>query len=124
LLIAAWARRTSVLWAVLPLLAICVFEKIAFRTSHFASLLGYRLFGWFRQAFVLEAQRSAPLDPVQALAPGKFLSTPVCGSGWHSPRPCSPQRSGYAAIVNRSDSHALDSNARVRKNEYERSLPR
>jgi ABC-2 type transport system permease protein len=76
LLVSAWARRTSFLWATLPLGAICVFEKIAFHTWHFASLLGYRLIGWFTQAFVPEAQSGAPMDPLQGLAPGKFLSTP------------------------------------------------
>jgi ABC-2 type transport system permease protein len=76
LLVSGWARRATFLWAVLPLLAICVFEQIAFRTSHFASLLTYRLIGWFTQAFVVQAKSNVPIDPLTALTPGKFLSTP------------------------------------------------
>src|SRR2546423_1813263 len=55
LLVSGWARRTTFLWAGLPPLALCVVEKIAFNTSYFASLLKYRLIGWFTQAFVFEA---------------------------------------------------------------------
>jgi ABC-2 type transport system permease protein len=76
LLVSAWARRTAFLWAVLPLLAISVVEKIAFNTTHFASLLTYRLIGWFTRAFVPQAQGAAPMDPLEALTPGKFLATP------------------------------------------------
>ena len=45
LLVSAWARRAPFLWAALPLLAIGIVEKIAFNTSHFAAMLGYRLGG-------------------------------------------------------------------------------
>jgi ABC-2 type transport system permease protein len=76
LLISGWARRATVLWAVLPLLAICVFEQIAFRTHHFASLLGYRLIGWFKRAVVPMTHGGGPIDPLAALTPGRFLSSP------------------------------------------------
>ena len=46
LLVSAWARRAPFLWAALPLLAIGVVEKIAFNTSHFAAMLGYRHRRW------------------------------------------------------------------------------
>ena len=72
LLLSAWARRATFLWAVLPLLAIGMFEQIAFRTTLFASLIKYRLIGWFTQAFVQEHV----VDPLMAITPGKFLSTP------------------------------------------------
>jgi len=42
LLVAAWARRGTFLWAVLPPLAIGVLEKILFNTSHFGDLIGDR----------------------------------------------------------------------------------
>jgi ABC-2 type transport system permease protein len=45
LLASAWARRLSVLWAVLPLFAIAMLEKIAFNTLHFAHLLQYHFMG-------------------------------------------------------------------------------
>ena len=43
LLVSAWARRAPFLWAALPLLAIALVEKIAFNTSHFATMLGNRI---------------------------------------------------------------------------------
>src|SRR6266545_6159716 len=43
LLVSAWARRATVLWAVLPFAAISILEKIAFNTSYFGSMLKYRL---------------------------------------------------------------------------------
>jgi ABC-2 type transport system permease protein len=45
LLVSAWARRTPFLWAVLPPLAIGIFEKVAFHSSHFVALLEYRFGG-------------------------------------------------------------------------------
>jgi ABC-2 type transport system permease protein len=75
LLVSAWARRVPFLWAVLPPLAVSVFEKIAFGTSHFASLLGYRLIGWFTQGFIKEPQAHVVMDPLAHLTPGRFLSS-------------------------------------------------
>ena len=57
LLVSAWARRTPFLWAVLPPLAIGVVERIAFGTSHFGSLMRYRLMGAMKEAFAFEARR-------------------------------------------------------------------
>ena len=45
LLVSAWARRAAFLWATVPPLAIGIAEKVAFNTSSFASMLGYRLDG-------------------------------------------------------------------------------
>jgi ABC-2 type transport system permease protein len=45
LLVSAWARRAPFLWAALPPVVIGVIEKIAFNTSHFAALLGFRFGG-------------------------------------------------------------------------------
>jgi len=73
LLVSGWARRAAFLWAALPPLAICAVEKIAFNTTHFAALLGYRFMGG---AEALTAPGSFPIDPMTHLTPGKFLSTP------------------------------------------------
>jgi ABC-2 type transport system permease protein len=45
LLVSAWARRAPFLWAALPPVVIGVIEKIAFNTSHFVALLGFRFGG-------------------------------------------------------------------------------
>jgi ABC-2 type transport system permease protein len=80
LLVSGWARRATFLWAVLPLLAVGVFERIAFRTTHFANLLHRRLLGFAWDAFNFKTPDGAPIDPhfvpLTQLTPGKFLTTP------------------------------------------------
>lgn len=76
LLVSGWARRATFLWAVLPLLVLCVVEKIAFGTWYLASLLKYRSIGWFSEAFNVSAHNGVPLDPLALLDPVRFLSTP------------------------------------------------
>src|SRR5450432_2586565 len=73
LLVSGWARRATLLWAVLPLLVIGAFERIVFHTSHFASLVMYRLAGAMKEAFVFGAQtghadRLTQLDPLRFMA--------------------------------------------------------
>jgi len=80
LLVSAWARRATFLWAVLPLVAISVLEWTVFRTWHFANLLHNRLLGFAWDAFNFTTPDGADVDlhfiPVSLLTPGKFLSTP------------------------------------------------
>lgn len=45
LMVSAWAKRTPLLWAVFPPVAIGLFEKFAFNTSFFAKMLLYRFSG-------------------------------------------------------------------------------
>jgi ABC-2 type transport system permease protein len=75
LLISGWARRATFLWAVLPLLAIGVLEKIAFDTSHFASMLKNRLFGAGDTAFAFHPQHGVAIDSLTQLTPGRYLTT-------------------------------------------------
>src|SRR5947207_3634850 len=74
LLVSGWARRTTFLWAVLPPLALCIVEKIAFNTSHLTSLLKDRLIGFAADAFAFNAHGT--IDSLAQLTPGRFLSTP------------------------------------------------
>jgi ABC-2 type transport system permease protein len=76
LVVSAWARRATFLSAVLPPFAIGVIEKVAFNTKYFVEFLHYRMFGWFPLAFIPAPDNAAPLDPLQALTPGRFFSTP------------------------------------------------
>ena len=62
IMVSAWAKKAPILWAVLPPLALMVFEKIASDTHYVSSLLGYRL-GWPQQAFF--EPRLLPLKPVE-----------------------------------------------------------
>ena len=80
LLISAWARRATFLWAALPLAGIMAFETVAFRTTHFASLLGQRLFGFAPAAFNFKLPDGTTLDahfiPLSQFTPGRFLASP------------------------------------------------
>ena len=80
LLVSGWARRAPFLWAVLPPLGIGVFERIAFHTSYFGSLLHQRLGGFVAAAFDLKDKNGVAIDahliPLAQLAPGRFLSSP------------------------------------------------
>jgi hypothetical protein len=95
LLVSGWARRAAFLWAALPPVAMIVVEKIAFNSSHIASLLQYRLFGGLAQAFAVTPSSGAPIDPLVAqLTPGRFFATPGCSYS---------QQCGCAARADRSD---------------------
>ncbi len=80
ILVSGYARRAPFLWAVLPPIAIGVFEKIALDTSHFGLLMQDRVFGFTQAAFDLKDKNSVPIDPhfipLVQLAPGRFLSNP------------------------------------------------
>lgn len=80
LLVSGWARRAIFLWAVLPLLVVAAFERIAFHTSYFGVMLRNRLFGFAASAFDLRAHGGEQLDPhlipLTRLTPGRFLSSP------------------------------------------------
>ncbi len=77
LLVSGWVRRATFLWAVLPLLAIGIFERITFGTSHFASMVNHRLFGFAPGAFDFEPHgNSVAIDSLTQLTPGRYLSTP------------------------------------------------
>ena len=74
LLVSAWARRAPFLWATLPLLAIGVVEKIAFNTSHFAAMLGFRFSGEHGQMSSSQVDISMAMLNHQTF--GQFLSNP------------------------------------------------
>lgn len=76
LLVSAWARRAAVLWAIFPFLAIGIVEKMIFRTDHFFQLIKSRVIGWFPVAFLPDGVRTRPVDPLDAMTPATFLSTP------------------------------------------------
>jgi ABC-2 type transport system permease protein len=77
LLVSAWARRTPVLWAALPLAAIAL-EKIAANSSHVGLLLKYRVVGAMAEAFAGTRPEAAAgnIDHLWQLTPARFLSAP------------------------------------------------
>jgi ABC-2 type transport system permease protein len=80
LLISAWARRTTFLWAVLPPMAIALVEFIAFHTTYFGSLLRQRFFGFAPRAFAFTKPDGSLIDPhfipITQMTPGTFLTSP------------------------------------------------
>jgi len=78
LLISAWARRAPFLWAVMPPLAVVIFEKVAFRTAHFQDFLMNRVSGGTEATNQMQGN---VMDPAQHFTPGHFLATPGLWAG-------------------------------------------
>ncbi len=77
LLVSAWARRTPVLWATLPFLAISAVEKMTFNTTYFANMLKYRLTGAMTEGFVgVDPKGHGVVDRLTQLDLVRFLSAP------------------------------------------------
>jgi ABC-2 type transport system permease protein len=77
--VSAWARRAPLLWAVLPPLAVGFFERIAFRTSHFASMLSHRFAGGHESApFPVSSMSLMHLNVEQFLiSPGLWIGLAI-----------------------------------------------
>ena len=76
LLVSAWARRATFLWAVLPLIVIQIFEKITFGTHYFGTLLQHRLMGFAPHAFGFHGEGHPTIDSLAQLTPGRYLGSP------------------------------------------------
>jgi len=81
LVVSAWARRMTFLWAVLVPIGLSVVEKIALDTSYVGGLIRYRLRGFLLEAFAspphnVHAIQANGIDPLSLLTPGKFFSSP------------------------------------------------
>lgn len=77
LLVSAWAKRATFLWAVLPVFAVTILERIALGTQYFGQFVAWRLFGGLGQAFIMPKKGQAPpADPWSTITPVKFFTTP------------------------------------------------
>lgn len=74
LLVSAWARRMAFLWAVIPVLTLNALEKVALNTSHFASILSYRILGTPSSHAHTAGHMS--MDPLDTLPPAELLARP------------------------------------------------
>ena len=93
LLVSSWARRSIFLWAVLPPLAVCLLEDIAFNTNHVASLLLQHLLGGMAQTFLalkgsysfsesgFQSNIDSPAQLARLLDPLQFLAEPGLWAG-------------------------------------------
>ncbi|HEY2093310.1 MAG TPA: ABC transporter permease [Thermoanaerobaculia bacterium] len=73
LLISAWAKRATFLWAILPFFALAVLEQIAFNTHLVLFTMQYRLFGGIQEAFSDTAKGS--IYSASQLTPWRFVSS-------------------------------------------------
>src|SRR2546430_1928111 len=73
LLVSGWARRATFLWAILPLLAITIFETITFNTTHFIRMLGNRLMGFAAEAFDFQGQHNPDIHSLAQLTDRKSV---------------------------------------------------
>jgi ABC-2 type transport system permease protein len=80
ILVSAWARRAAFLWATIPLLAIGIVEKVAFGSSHFAHMLGYRFSGGGEPMASHATGIDAVLMPNMSL--GQFFMSPGLWTGF------------------------------------------
>src|SRR5207253_2906468 len=76
LLISAWAKRTPLLWATLPLVLVMMVEKIALNTTHFAALLKYRFIGGMTEGFAGAPKGHGVIDQLAELSPLRFRRAP------------------------------------------------
>ena len=76
LALSAWVKKGPFLWAVLPPIALSVFEKLAFDTSYVSSLIRDRLLGSFGAAFSGGSFHEKGKFHLPVADPMKFLTTP------------------------------------------------
>jgi ABC-2 type transport system permease protein len=76
LLVSGLARRATFLWAVLPIIAIQIFEKVTFGTSYFGLFIKDRVMGFAPNAFDFRGHANPTIDSLAQLTPGKYLSSP------------------------------------------------
>jgi ABC-2 type transport system permease protein len=81
LLVSGWVRRATFLWAVLPLLAIGIFERITFGTSYFGTFVKNRVLGFGPDAFDFHGRNHPAINSLTQLTPIKYLSTPALWIG-------------------------------------------
>jgi ABC-2 type transport system permease protein len=80
MLVSAWAKRMTFLWAVAPPLAVCLFELVAFRTHYAWTLLHSRLVDGLA-AFTIHGEGKKPIHDLSQVDPMVFLADPALWSG-------------------------------------------
>ena len=79
-LVSGWAKRTVFLWAVLPVFAVIIIEKLAFHTSYIGRAMTERSIGFVPRAFILTTPQGGWIDPhlipLSQLSPGTYFSSP------------------------------------------------
>lgn len=75
MLVSAWAKRMTFLWAVAPPLGVCLVELVAFHTHHAWDLLNSRCMDAFA-AFTVDGAGKQPIHDVSQINPTPFVTDP------------------------------------------------
>jgi len=81
LLVSAWAKRMTFVWAVAPWLAAALFEFLAFRTQHVRALIDLRFFGGYALAYTVEGKGKVPISSLSQVDPARFFTHPGLWTG-------------------------------------------
>jgi ABC-2 type transport system permease protein len=81
LLVSAWAKRMTFIWAVAPWLALSLFEVLASHTHHVWSFLDNRLFGGMAEAYTVGGLGKTPVTQLSQLDPLRLLANPGLWTG-------------------------------------------
>ena len=83
LLVSAWAERSPVVWAVVPVVAVVAFERLMLGTSHVMGWLRDRLFGSFDAAFTPRETMAEVVERLQT--PGVDAASAIGSGSDHTP---------------------------------------
>jgi ABC-2 type transport system permease protein len=81
MLVSAWAKRMTVLWALAPPAAICLFERLALGTTHAWDFLRHRLAIGFSVGFTTIAGHSSAVMGLERPDPAHLLANPGLWGG-------------------------------------------
>lgn len=83
MLVSAWAKRMPILWAVGPLIAVSIVERMAFGKAGgpLSALFRYRFGGWFTEAFTVGGKGKVPIRHWAELDPTSLLINPSMWAG-------------------------------------------
>jgi ABC-2 type transport system permease protein len=81
LLVSAWAKRMTFVWAVGPWLAAALFEFLTFHTRHVWDLIGARIFDGYGLAYTVGGQGKAPISKLSDVDVGAVVGSPGLWAG-------------------------------------------
>jgi ABC-2 type transport system permease protein len=81
MLVSAWAKRMTFVWAIAPPLALALFEYLAFHTKHVIGLLDDRVFGGMAEAFTVGGKGQVPVRSLADVDVMRVLANPGLWGG-------------------------------------------
>lgn len=76
MLVSGWARRVTILWALGPWAALCIFELLAFHSQHAWTFVRHRLAGGMAWGFTVDGQGDAQIHHLADLSLIPVLTSP------------------------------------------------